>query len=147
MIHLIFTIEIDTTPTIETFLCTDTNQATSTHGILFSMQPRGKTHLELIVPHLYIIKRKVFLRHGILRHRTYPQFLFAVLPRTPERLIHGCTGCYPERYTDTIYFQNILIVLQHTGNVINCHFILYLIIHMENPEFYFQVILTDIINT
>ena len=103
MVHLIFTIQINTPPPIEALLRTYTNKATGTYCIFFIMYPFSKTHLKFIVPHLSIIKRKVLLRHCIFRHRTYPQFLF---PFFPDDLI-----CILAGLTDIPLHRFFLIVL------------------------------------
>ena len=147
MVHLIFTIQINTPPPIEALLRTYTNKATGTYCIFFIMYPFSKTHLKFIVPHLSIIKRKVLLRHCIFRHRTYPQFLFPFFPRTPERLIHRRTGCHTERNTNAIHINNIFISLDHAVHIVNCHFILYFIIHMKYSDTHIQIVTTYVINT
>ena len=147
MIHLEFTAHIDTSPPIETFLCTNPNQTTSAHCIIFIMYPLRKTHLKFIIPHGCIIKRKIFFGHCLFRHGTNPYILFAVLPRTPKRLIHRGAGSHTERDAYPVYIQNILIGLQHPVYIVNGHFILDLIIHVKNSQTYLQVILPDIIDT
>ena len=147
MVHLIFTIQINAPPPIETFLGTYTNKATSAHCIFFIMYPFGKTHLKFIVPHLSIIKRKILLRHCIFRHRAYPQFLLPFFPWTPKRLIHRCTGCHTERNAHAIYINNIFISLNHAVHIVNSHLILYFIIHMKYSDTYIQIVTTYVINT
>ena len=146
MIHLEFTAHIDTSPPIETFLCTNPDQTTSAHCIIFIMYPLRKTHLKFIIPHGCIIKRKIFFGHCFFRHGTNPYILFAVLPRTPKRLIHRGAGSHTERDAYPVYIQNILIGLQHPVYIINSHFILDFIIHVKNSQTYLQIILPDIID-
>ena len=131
MIHLEFTAHIDTSPPIETFLCTNPNQTTSAHCIIFIMYPLRKTHLKFIIPHGCIIKRKIFFGHCLFRHGTNPYILFAVFPRTPKRLIHRGAGSHTERDAYPVYIQNIPYWPPASGLHSQCHFILDLIIHVK----------------
>ena len=60
MIHLEFAAHIDTPPPVETLLCTDSDQTTSAHCVIFSMYPLRKAHLEFIIPHV-VMKESKFL--------------------------------------------------------------------------------------
>lgn len=51
MIHLEFAAHVDASPTVETLLGTDSDQAAGAHRVLLVMQPLRKTHLELVIPH------------------------------------------------------------------------------------------------
>ena len=136
MVHLKFTTHINTSPTIETLLRTNTDQATSTHSIILIMYPLRKTHLKFIIPHRCIIKRKVVFSHCLFRHGTNPYILFTIFPRTPKRLIHRSAGSYTKRNTYPVYIQNILISFQYPVHIVNGHFILDFIIHVKNSKTY-----------
>ena len=147
MIHLEFTAHIDTSPPVETLLCTDSDQTTSAHCVIFVVYPLRKTHLEFIIPHGCIIKRKIIFSHCLFRHRTNPYILFIIFPGTPKGLIHRGTGSHTERNTYPVHIQNILVSFQHPVHIVDGHFILDFIIHVKNSQTYLQVILPDIIDT
>ena len=147
MIHLIFPGKVNTAPAIETFLRTNTYEKAGSYRIFSCMQPFGKMHLKLVVPHCIRIKREVLYGHTAFRHFPYPYITLLRVPRTPIILIHRCTGGYLERYAHAIYIQNILIGFQNTVHVIDSHAILDFIIHVVNTKFTLQIIATDVINT
>ena len=132
MVHLIFTIQINTPPTVKTFLSSYADKTTSTYCVFLIVYPFGKTHLKFIIPHLSIIKRKMFFSHSIFGHRTYPKIFLSLLPWTPKRLVHGGTSCHTERNAHTIHIKNILIGFKHAVYIVDSHLILYLIIHVKH---------------
>ena len=135
MVHLVLTVQMNTAPTVETFLRADTNKETGAHRIFPLMQPFGKVHLEFVIPHFLRIERERFFRIRTLRHLTHPKFLHALVPGTPITLIHGCAGGDLERDTYPVDFQNILIGFQYTVYIVYGYGVLYLIIHMKHTQF------------
>ena len=132
MIHLIFAVQMNTAPAVEALLRANAYKETGTHRIFSQVQPFGKMHLILIIPHILRIERKSLFRIRARRHLTHPKFFHALIPGTPITLIHGCASSNFERDTYPINFQNILIGFQYTVYIIYGYGILYLIIHMKH---------------
>lgn len=147
MIHLEFAAHIDTSPAVKTFLRTDTDQTAGAYRILFLMEPLRKTHLEFIIPHGRIVKRKILLLHGLLRHGAYPDIFLVILPGPPEGLVHRCTRRYPERHAHTVYIQDVLVRLQYPVHIVDGHLVLNLIVHVKHSQTYFQIIPPDVVDT
>ena len=147
MIHLKFTAHVDTAPAVKAFLCTDTDQAASAHRILLLVYPLCKAHLEFIIPHGSIVKREILFLHSLFRHGAHPYILFIIFPRSPERLVHGRTGRYPERNAYPVYIQNVFICFQYSVHIVDGHLVLDFIIHVKYPQTYFQIIPPDIVDT
>ena len=102
--------------------------------------------MKIVIPHFVVIKREVFLLIAILRHRTHPVGMHLFIPGTPELLVHGCTGNDFEWYAYMIDFQNIQILPECFFHIIRRHFVLCLIVHVEDAYFSIQIMFTDIIN-
>ena len=147
MIHLILPGKVDTAPAVKTFLRAYAYQKAGTDSIFLLMQPFGKIHLELVIPHRILIEWETFHRQMVFRHFPHPDVLHCRIPRTPIVLMHGRTGGYVEGYTNPIYFQNIFVVFQDTVHVINGHTVLDFIIHVVDTDFPFQPVPTDVVDT
>ena len=139
-------VAVNSPPAVEAFLCSDTYEAGSAYGILLFMIPSSEFHLKIVIPHFVVIKREVFLLIAILRHRTHPVGMHLFIPGTPELLVHGCTGNDFEWYAYMIDFQNIQILPECFFHIIRRHFVLCLIVHVEDAYFSIQIMFTDIIN-
>ena len=134
-------------PTAKTFLSPYSYKAASTLGLFPQMQPTGKPPLKFIIPHTPAKKRKIFPGITTVRHIAYPTLFFFFIPRSPEPFKHRSTGRYLKRNTYPVYLQNIRIGSKHLVDITNRFSILYLIIHVKNPQFPPRTMLTDIINT
>ena len=145
VVHLILPVQMDAAPAVKTLLRTDAYEKAGTHSILLLMQPFGKVHLELIIPHFGSVERKRLFSEAAFRHLPYPNVLQILLPRTPVTLVHRRTSRYTERHTNTIHLQYILIRLQYPVHIINGHAVLYLIVHMEYTQFTVQPVPADIV--
>ena len=75
VVHLILPVQMDAAPAVKTLLRTDAYEKAGTHSILLLMQPFGKVHLELIIPHFGSVERKRLFSEAAFRHLPYPNVL------------------------------------------------------------------------
>ena len=92
-------------------------------------EPKGKTFLELVIPHLRSIKIKCFRTQVF--HRHLPDPTDTRVPGPPESLVHGCSRTDLERHATAVNIQNIPVRRQHLIHILRGQGILHFVIHME----------------
>ena len=110
------------------------------------MEPLRETGLELVVPHLVGKERKIAPDKASRGHFTHPKASFGLLPRAPVTLEHRGTGLHLERHADPIDVEYVGIRCKRPIHVIDRIAVLYLVIHVEDPDPAVQPVPPDIVN-
>jgi hypothetical protein len=108
------------------------------------VEPLGEKDIEFGVPHIGRVKGEIIFTEAVVGHRPYPEVPAIIVPRPPVALKHGCAGDYLKGNTYTIDFQYIRIGLQCPVDIIYRFVVLNLIVHAENTDLSFQLVLSYI---
>jgi hypothetical protein len=130
---------------VGTFLRAYPYKATGFLRTLQQVMPLGEKNIKLGIPHFRSIEGKIGFTVAIIRHLPYPKILAIIVPRTPVGLIHGGTGGYFKGNTYAIDFKDIPVRIQRPVDITNSLVILYFIIHTENTNLSFQIVLFNIL--
>ena len=133
-------------PTIIALLSSYPNETASSLRFFLDVQPVSEFVLELIVPHVFCVKWKIFFSVTTFRHLTDPDVLACIVPRSPELLVHRGAGYNFERYADPVNIQNVRIRFEYSFYVLYCFLILYLIVHMEDRQFPIELMFPNVID-